>query len=190
VFRPGGPSRIVPEAVSIAGFAFLLALTLASSAVAADPGSTPPSDTPQIDAYVALALAPLVAFAGVLAGQLLPEYFSRRRVVRDRYDAAISAVAGLQAARHGAGLDVPVRYLKPIDSKAGKEVIQELSTEGVRSFLVAAAAARAALAALHPYSPDLRPYWNKFEVAESELDPLVGLLYERRKRPLKRHAPV
>lgn len=41
-------------------------------------------------------------------------------------------------------------------------MIQELSTDGVKSFLAAAAAARAALAALHAYSPDLQRYWDKF----------------------------
>jgi len=67
-------------------------------------------------------------------------------------------------------------------------VIQELSTDGVKSFLAAAAAARAALAALHAYSPDLQRYWDKFEIEPAELDGLVDLLYERRMNPLKRHA--
>lgn len=143
---------------------------------------------PQISAYIVLLAAPLIAFSGVLAGQLLPEYFGRRRVIRDRYDLAISAVTQLQAARHGAGLDVPSHLLKAVDDKAAAEAVQELSTDGVKRYLNAAAASRAALAALHVYSPDLREYWDKFEVAEAELDPLVATLFDRREHPLKQHA--
>jgi hypothetical protein len=138
--------------------------------------------------YVALIAAPLIAFAGVVVGQWLPEYFSRRRVVRDRYDAAIRAVAELQAARHGAGLAIPPAYLKSVDQAAHGKVLQDLSVEAVRRFLDAAAAARASLAALHSYSPDLRPYWNRFEVSEDELDDLVSLLQKRREKPLKHHS--
>lgn len=99
----------------------------------------------------------------------------------------MTAVAALQAHRHGAGLNVPANYLKAKDKEAEAELVQELSAEGVRRFLGAAADARAALAALHPWSPDLKPYWDKFEVAEAEMDQLFKTLRERRKRPTKRY---
>lgn len=154
----------------------------------ADSASDSQADQPQVNAYFALVLAPIIALVGIVVGQLLPEYLSTRRTVRDRYDAAISAVAGLQAARHAAGVNVPSQFLKPVNEQEEQKAVQELSTEGVRSFLAAAASARKALSALHPYSPDLKPYWDKFEVPEAELDELVDLLYERRKKPLKRYA--
>jgi hypothetical protein len=47
--------------------------------------------------------------------------------------------------------------------------------------------ARLALAALHPFSPDLRPYWDRFEVGENDLDRLIDILTTRRQRPRQRH---
>lgn len=141
-----------------------------------------------IDAWIVLLAAPLIAFLGVIVGQLIPEYFGRRRMIRDRYDAAIRAVAEEQAARQGVGLNIPEEYLKAVDSAAHATLEQELSVEAVRRFLEAAAEARAALAALYPYSPDLEPYWNKFEIPEREMHDLIDLLQERRNDPLTRHS--
>jgi hypothetical protein len=112
----------------------------------------------------------------------------RRRSCCARSPRYRAAVAALQAARHGAGLNIAPNHLQAVDAAAEAQAVQELSTEGVRRFLDAAAAARAALAALHVYSPDLRTYWDKFEVTDAELDPLVKLLFERRRRPLKQHS--
>jgi hypothetical protein len=66
-------------------------------------------------------------------------------------------------------------------------VIHDLSKEGVRQFLQAAAESRAALAALHPYSSDLKEYWDKFEILGHEWEPLIDLLSERRRKPRTRH---
>ncbi len=55
-------------------------------------------------------------------------------------------------------------------------------------FLVASADARAALAALHPWSPDLQVYWDGTFLGEEHFNLVIELLYERRKSPLKRYS--
>lgn len=133
-----------------------------------------------------LLVSPVLALFGVVIGASLPRLFEQRREAQARYDDAITAVAQLQAHRHGAGVNVPSHFIKPVDAAAEAKVLQELSTDGLRRFLESAAAARAALAALHPFSPDLKPYWDKFEVSEAELDSLVATLRVRRRHPTHR----
>jgi hypothetical protein len=134
-------------------------------------------------AYLAVA----AGLAGVVIGQLLPEYFARRRAIRDLYDSAIRAVATAQAARHGVSLTIPRGYLKAPTATTHRKAEHELSLQTVRSWLDATAAARTALAALHPYSPDLKRYWDKFELTPAETDEVISLLDKRRRRPRKRH---
>lgn len=54
-------------------------------------------------------------------------------------------------------------------------------------YLAASAEARAALAALHPWSPDLQAYWDGTLLREEHFDTVISILYERRKSPLKRY---
>ena len=44
-----------------------------------------------------------------------------------------------------------------------------------------------ALAALHPWSPDLQVYWDGTLLREEHFDKVIGILYERRRSPLKRY---
>jgi len=54
-------------------------------------------------------------------------------------------------------------------------------------FLVASGEARSALAALYPWSPDLHVYWDGTFLREDDFDKLIGILYKRRRSPLKRY---
>jgi hypothetical protein len=64
-----------------------------------------------------------------------------------------------------------------------KETIEHLETETLKCFLDAKLAARAALAALHPYSSDLKRFWDKNEAAgQEDFDELISLLAERRRQ--------
>lgn len=137
--------------------------------------------------FLESAVPAIAAIAGVVLGGFLPHLFTRRRNAEARYDAAIAAVTRLQAARHGVQVTLPADLVKARSRDEHARIEQELSVEGVRRFLASAAEARATLAALYPYSPDLRPYWDKFEVPDSELAGLVDVLMERRVRPTRKH---
>lgn len=118
----------------------------------------------------------------------MPRYLDARKEAQARYDAAIAAVTKLQAARWGAGFEIPGNLLKAENEAQRKQAIHDLSKEGVREFVQAAAESRGALAALHPYSPDLKKYWDKFDIPGQEWEPLIDLLSERRKKPQKCHS--
>lgn len=63
---------------------------------------------------------------------------------------------------------------------------REASKNALTGFLQADADARAALAALHPWSPDLRPYWDRVPIDESDFEQLLRLLHDRRETPTTR----
>lgn len=132
---------------------------------------------------VGLLVPALAVIAGVVVGGLLPDLLSRRRDAQARYDRAISAVARLQAARQGIPVSMPPEIVKARTPEELESIEQSFSIENVRQFMATAAEARAALAELHPFSPDLRPYWSQFEIPDTELDGLVDLLTKRRRRP-------
>jgi len=139
-----------------------------------------------------LLLAPAgLAFLGALVGAVLPKLLDRRTAAQARYDDAITAVSSWWSYRAGVSLGIPPEYLKSPDDAAHAQAEHELSVAAVRRFLDAGATARAALAALHPYSPDLRQYWDRFEIVKTdeELDELLDLLHERRRQPTKKHVP-
>jgi hypothetical protein len=126
------------------------------------------------------------ALGGVLVGQLLPEMLHRRNVGEARYDAAIAAVARMRSAHHGVGLGIPREYLRAPDAETHAADEHELSKEAFKRFVDSRAEARAALAALHPWSPDLKRFWDKADLGEPDFEPLMGLLTERRASPLAR----
>ncbi len=130
----------------------------------------------------------MTGLAGVSLGGYLVHIFTRRRAAEGRYDDAITAVARLQAERHAGNVSVPGEYVKASGDELLK-IERELSVDDVKRFIEARADARAALAALYPYSPDLRRYWDKTEIPEAELDELTDLLMKRRRRPTTVHAP-
>ncbi len=137
--------------------------------------------------WLLLAIPALTALLGFVAGQLVPEFLKRRAAGRARYDTAISAVSRAYAARFGVGLGIPMEWLKSPDAATHAATESELSKAGMERFLVASAEARAALAALHPWSPDLQVYWDGTLLQEEHFDTLIGLLYERRRSPLKQY---
>lgn len=124
---------------------------------------------------------------GVALGALLPALLESRKSAQARYDRALAAVARLQAARHGAGLNIPSNYLGATDEAAAGAARQRLSEAGVQQFLESAHEARSALAELYPWSPDLRRYWDAFEVPETALAELTATLVQRRRHPLRMH---
>ncbi|MEV4112430.1 hypothetical protein [Nonomuraea sp. NPDC049695] len=132
-------------------------------------------------------IAALASLLGVALGVYLPRRFDQRFAARARYDAALTAASKLQAARHGVAPNVGVQYTRAISEEEQARILQELAVDAVKSFLQAAADARAGVAELYPYSPDLKRYWDKFEITEDELEELIVLLTQRRRRPLKRH---
>lgn len=67
-------------------------------------------------------------------------------------------------------VSVPAELVKAENPKQLASIEQGLSIENVKKFMAAAAEARAALAEPHPFSPDLRSYWSKFEILGEEMD--------------------
>lgn len=126
------------------------------------------------------------ALLGVALGQFVPEWFRRRSGAEARYDVAIAAVATMRSAHHGVGLEFPAGWVKAATDGELAQDQHELSKEALKRWLDAAAEARSALAALYPWSPDLRPYWDQPFLPEDEFEALMRLLFERRRTPSAR----
>lgn len=141
-------------------------------------------------AWLLLAIPALTALLGFLVGQLVPEFLERRAAGRERYDAAITAVSRAHSARFGVGLVIPREWIKSPDAATHAATESELSKAAMERYLAASSEARAALAALHPWSPDLQGYWDGTLLREEHFDTVIGVLYERRKSPLKRRIGV
>jgi hypothetical protein len=136
----------------------------------------------------------LASLAGVAVGGAATYWTQRsvdkRREKRDAtqavarlYDDAIAAVATVEAARWGPGLRITTGTFPAVSAGKMKETIEHLETETLKCFLDAKLAARAALAALHPYSSDLKRFWDKNEAAgQEDFDELISLLAERRRQ--------
>jgi hypothetical protein len=116
----------------------------------------------------------------------VPEWFRRRSLAEARYDAAIAAVATMRSAQHGVGLDFPAEWVRAPTLEEHARDKHELSKQAFTRYLDAAAEARSALAALYPWSPDLRRHWDQPIISEQEFEPLMELLFERRRTPLNR----
>ena len=125
---------------------------------------------------------------GVVIGAVLSRFIEQRREGAARYERAMQALALLQASRHGAAVGVPPALVKSVDESDHKGIERELAIAAVKRFIEAAAETRAALAALHPWSPDLRELWDRFEVPEDDFAHLSELLATRRRKPLKNYA--
>ena len=112
-------------------------------------------------AWLLLTVPAVTALLGFVAGQLVPEFLNRRALARSRYDTAIAAVSRAASSRHGVGVVVPSEYLRATTGAEHAAIEAELSKAGVERFVRMDAEARAALAALHPWSPDPRDYWDR-----------------------------
>lgn len=130
----------------------------------------------------------LGALVGVLVGQLGPEVLRRRAIAEARYDDAISGIGRLIAARQGVGIRIPEEWARSPDETSHEQLEHELSSAALKRYFEASAAARAALAELHPWSPDLRPYWDGPVISEDDFEDLVSLLVQRRKKPFTRYS--
>lgn len=128
-----------------------------------------------------------VLFSGVLTAQTAPEFFRRRSDAVARYDRAIAAVARAKSLHHG-GIDLqfPAEWVAAPTELEYKQARHEISKEGLKRWLEAEVEARAALAALFPWSPDLRPYWDQAFIKEEQFEELMVLLIERRSMPRTR----
>ena len=150
-----------------------------------------PSPThPFVAASTFSVLAPaILALLGALAVTLIAPVVQTYLQARARYDTAIAAVARQQASKQGrVALQLDPDLLRATDPSQVATVEHELSTEGYRVYLEAATDARVALAALHPWSPDLRKFWDKPGVLEFEdTEQITAILVDRRKRPNKRY---
>src|SRR5439155_19054765 len=101
------------------------------------------------------------------------------------YDTAIAAVAEAGAARWGGTHHVQPEAF-PALAHEKEKIERELDRESMQRWVDAKHAARSALAALHPYAPDLKRYWDRSEpVADAEFDELMSMLSARRKRLLE-----
>lgn len=126
---------------------------------------------------VNVAVQLLLSVAGVLVGAVVTYLVSvrdrRRRYVEDMFNAAIAAVVAAQAA---------MIFINNVPSEAGLEparaerLEQELREEGYRRFVSLVAEARAAVAAVTPYRPDLRPYVESARGVIESADELTALL--------------
>jgi hypothetical protein len=108
------------------------------------------------------------------------------------YDNAIAAVAAVEASRWGPGLGIAPGTFPAVSAGKMEETIEHLETETLKRFLDAKLAARTTLAALHPYSRDLKRFWDKNEAAgQEDFDELISLLAERRRQlcPSDGHMP-
>lgn len=93
-------------------------------------------------AWLLLAVPAVTAFLGFVAGQLVPEFLSRRALARSRYDTAIAAVSKAASTRHGVGVRVPPEYLRATTGAEHASVEAELSKAGVERFVREDAEAR------------------------------------------------
>lgn len=136
-------------------------------------------------AWWVVVLPVVAALAGGLIAQSLPEFFARKRVGRERYDAAIAAVTRAMSARHGVGMTFPPEWTHAEGDEVRADR-RDASKTTLVTYLSADSDARAKLAALHPWSPDLRQYWDRAALDETTFDTLLSLLHERRGRPKDR----
>ncbi|HEX8085266.1 MAG TPA: hypothetical protein VF529_13320 [Solirubrobacteraceae bacterium] len=123
---------------------------------------------------------------GVAMGQFVPEWFRRRTAAEARYDAAIAPVAKMRSAHHGVQLDFPAAWVQAPTAEQHARDKHELSKQAFTRYLDAAADARSSLAALYPWSPDLRRHWDQPFIDETEFEPLMAVLFERRRAPMAR----
>lgn len=124
---------------------------------------------------------PLVNLA---AGAFLTYLFAIRRFRREEIDRlfneAMAAVVELQASRH-IGSGIPAELLQGT-AEQHAELRVEIARDAIKAFVASARETRLKLAAVYPYCPQVRPYFEKFEVPGNEVDPLLDILLAGRRR--------
>jgi hypothetical protein len=129
-----------------------------------------------------MTLAPAVIAASValIVAVLTPAAASlraRRQAINEKFDAAISALLMVQATRHVA-TGIQRRY-HPGDDKEYRRFTVRMAEESISEFIAQTAAARAALASISRYVPEVREWvttaWELTEEREPEQRRLIEL---------------
>lgn len=120
---------------------------------------------------LAVMISSTTTLLGVGLGAWLAHYFGKRRSIELRrvelLEEAMSAAYRLQAARHyPTGVPDEILVTTQHDVEAFN---REIRAEGVRSFIEAASECRMSLAAVTPFCPPVKPYWDAFELRRSRL---------------------
>jgi hypothetical protein len=133
-------------------------------------------------AIISASVALVVAILTPTVTSAVASLRARRQAVDDKFDAAITALLRVQAARHFAA-DTPgvgVRAKWPQDAQASFHI--ELQQRGITHYIERTVEAREALAALDRYVPEIRPaITNDWELREQE-EPRLGFAIESRRR--------
>ena len=117
-------------------------------------------------------LAPVLA---IVVGYLAGLSKSRRERVEELFTRAFAAVAAQQAARH-VPRDVLPTVVPNVTPERLLELQEEMGLNALRGFVAAAESTRGALGAVYPYCKEVRPYWEKFEIAPEEIDRVLDIL--------------
>lgn len=117
---------------------------------------------------------------------------SRRERIEQLFTDAFSSVAAQQAARH-VPQQIASEIAPDLDESDLTSVKRQLQRNAIDRFVESTLETRAALGAVYPYAPEVRPYWEKFEVAPEELDEVLTILTDGMRKlntlRFKRHKP-
>lgn len=136
-----------------------------------------------------MTLAPAIIAASValVVAVLTPAVASlraRRQAINEKFDAAISALLMVQATRHVAtGID---RQYHPGDDEEFRRFTVRMAEESISDFIAQTTAARAALAAISRYVPEVREWvTTAWELTEEREPEQRGVIELRRAPALK-----
>lgn len=131
-------------------------------------------------AIIAASVALVVAFLTPTVTSLR----TRRQAVHDKFDAALSALLLVQAARH-----TPTGMAQTPSGWTSEEhraLNRRMNEKGIEFFVEKSADAKVALAAIAPYVPEVRDYiTSKWELREDEEPELRSKIESRRAAAVK-----
>lgn len=131
-----------------------------------------------MDEFLRLPLVNLAA--GAFVTYLFAIRRSRREEIDRLFGEAMASVVGLQASRH-IGSGIPQELLQGT-TKQHEDLKLEIASESIKAFIQAARETRLKLAAVYPYCPEVRPYCERFEIPEYEVDELLDMLRAGRRK--------
>lgn len=131
-------------------------------------------------AIIAASVALVVAFLTPTVTSLR----ARRQAVHDKFDAAVSALLLVQAARHTpTGMASTPSGWTPEEHRA---LNLRMNEKGIEFFVECTADAKVALSAIAPYVPEVRDYiTSKWELLEDEEPELRTKIEARREAAIK-----